>query len=233
MAELLRQVKCASNGWLARNSAWTLAPRRPHGVVGGFPDPGHHSDRSGPKTTRRLSMRHYEIVLLVHPDQSEQVPNMLERYRGLIEEKGGVVHRSEDWGRLQLAYTIAKLHKAHYLLLNVECDGAALEELEGVFRFNDAILRHLVVRKDKAETEPSVMLKRKESKDERDSARRERQRGSQQRDADTTDDAKDTQSSDDKADADAAAEEDASDETRPEEAQEPVEAADDARSSAE
>src|SRR5690625_7278265 len=76
-------------------------------------------------------MRHYEIVLLVHPDQSEQVPNMLERYRGLIEEKGGVVHRSEDWGRLQLAYTIAKLHKAHYLLLNVECDGAALEEQIG------------------------------------------------------------------------------------------------------
>src|SRR5699024_12619817 len=130
-------------------------------------------------------MRHYEIVLLGHPDQSEQVPNMLERYRGLIEEKGGVVHRSEDWGRLQLAYTIAKLHKAHYLMLNVECDAATLTELESIFKFNDAILRHLVVRKDKAETEPAVMLKRKESKDERDSARRERaEESAGRRDAD-------------------------------------------------
>lgn len=117
-------------------------------------------------------MRHYEIVLLVHPDQSEQVPGMLERYRGLIEEKGGRVHRSEDWGRLQLAYTIAKLHKAHYLMINIECDSATLDELETVFRFNDAILRHLVVRKDEAEIEPSVMIKRKEQKDERDSRRR-------------------------------------------------------------
>lgn len=119
-------------------------------------------------------MRHYEIVLLVHPDQSEQVPGMLDRYRSLVEDNGGTVHRSEDWGRLQLAYTIAKLHKAHYLMLNVECGQSTLTELEGVFRFNDAILRHLVVRKDKAETEPSVMLKRKESKDERESTRRER-----------------------------------------------------------
>jgi small subunit ribosomal protein S6 len=119
-----------------------------------------------------MTVRHYEIVLLVHPDQSEQVPGMLERYRGLIEEKGGRVHRSEDWGRLQLAYTIAKLHKAHYLMINIECDSATLDELEGIFRFNDAILRHLVVRKDEAETEPSVMIKRKEQKDERDSRRR-------------------------------------------------------------
>ncbi|MFP4208817.1 MAG: 30S ribosomal protein S6 [Wenzhouxiangella sp.] len=117
-------------------------------------------------------MRHYEIVLLVHPDQSEQVPGMLERYQSLVETNGGKVHRSEDWGRLQLAYTIAKLHKAHYLMLNIECDAATLEELEGVFRFNDAILRHLTVRKDEAETEPSIMLKRKENKDERDSRRR-------------------------------------------------------------
>lgn len=118
-------------------------------------------------------MRHYEIVLLVHPDQSDQVPGMLERYRGLVEEKGGAVHRSEDWGRLQLAYTIAKLHKAHYLMLNIECDAETLAELESIFKFNDAILRHLIVRKDKAETEPSVMFKRKESKDERESSRRE------------------------------------------------------------
>ncbi len=117
-------------------------------------------------------MRHYEIVLLVHPDQSEQVPGMLERYQSLVETNGGKVHRSEDWGRLQLAYTIAKLHKAHYLMLNIECDAATLEELEGVFRFNDAILRHLTVRKDEAETEPSIMLKRKENKDERDNRRR-------------------------------------------------------------
>ena len=117
-------------------------------------------------------MRHYEIVLLVHPDQSEQVPSMLERYQSLVETNGGKVHRSEDWGRLQLAYTIAKLHKAHYLMMNIECDAATLEELEGVFRFNDAILRHMTVRKDEAETDPSIMLKRKENKDERDSRRR-------------------------------------------------------------
>ena len=117
-------------------------------------------------------MRHYEIVLLVHPDQSEQVPGMLERYQSVVETNGGKVHRSEDWGRLQLAYTIAKLHKAHYLMLNIECDAATLEELEGIFRFNDAILRHLTVRKDEAETEASIMLKRKENKDERDNRRR-------------------------------------------------------------
>lgn len=116
-------------------------------------------------------MRHYEIVFLVHPDQSEQVPGMLERYKSLVESKGGKVHRSEDWGRLQLAYTIAKLHKAHYLLLNVECDAETLEELESIFRFNDAILRHLTVRRSEAVSEPSIMLKRKEEKDERESRR--------------------------------------------------------------
>ena len=117
-------------------------------------------------------MRHYEIVLLVHPDQSEQVPGMLERYRSLVETNGGKVHRSEDWGRLQLAYTIDKLHKAHYLMINIECDAATLEELEGIFRFNDAILRHLTVRKDEAETESSIMMQRKENKDEREKSRR-------------------------------------------------------------
>ena len=116
-------------------------------------------------------MRHYEIVFLVHPDQSEQVPGMLERYRSLVDSKGGQVHRSEDWGRLQLAYTIAKLHKAHYLLLNIECDAETLEELESIFRFNDAILRHLTVRRSEAVTEPSIMLKRKEEKDERETRR--------------------------------------------------------------
>jgi small subunit ribosomal protein S6 len=158
------------------------------------------------------TMRHYEIVLLVHPDQSEQVPGMLERYRGLVEERGGRVHRSEDWGRLQLAYTIAKLHKAHYLLLNVECDQDTLAELEGVFRFNDAILRHLVVRKDKAETEPSVMLKRKESKDERESARRDgdsgKSDGESEKGSDDSDDSDASEASEASGDSDDASKQD-------------------------
>jgi len=151
-------------------------------------------------------VRHYEIVFLVHPDQSEQVQSMLERYRSLIEEKGGRVHRSEDWGRLQLAYTIAKLHKAHYVMINIECDSATLEELEGIFRFNDAILRHLVVRKDEAETEPSVMMKRKEQKDERDSRRRSYDADDSANDADSGD-------SDDSADTDDEAADEADTET--------------------
>ena len=141
-------------------------------------------------------MRHYEIVLLVHPDQSEQVPGMLDRYRTLVETNGGQVHRSEDWGRLQLAYTIAKLHKAHYIMLNIECDAATLEELEGIFRFNDAILRHLTVRKDEAETEPSIMLKRKENKDDREQRRRARDED------DGDDDDDDGDSDDDSSDDD-------------------------------
>jgi len=104
-------------------------------------------------------MRHYEIVLLIHPDQSEQVPAMLERYKGLITAGGGVVHRVEDWGRRQLAYLIQKLAKAHYLCLNIEVSKEVLAELETGFRFNDAVLRHLTVVKPKAETTPSVMLK--------------------------------------------------------------------------
>jgi len=110
-------------------------------------------------------MRHYEICFLVHPDQSEQVPAMLERYRSLIEEKKGSIHRLEDWGRRQLAYPVAKLHKAHYVLMNIECDGDTLTELESVFRFNDAVLRHLTIRKQDAVTEQSEMLKAKEEKD--------------------------------------------------------------------
>lgn len=145
-------------------------------------------------------MRHYEIVLLVHPDQSEQVPGMLDRYRSLVEEKGGTVHRSEDWGRLQLAYTIAKLHKAHYLMLNIECDQETLAELEGIFKFNDAILRHLVVRKDQAETEPSIMLKRKESKDERESSRREKVSDDSASDDDDGDESDDDYDDDDDSD---------------------------------
>lgn len=104
-------------------------------------------------------MRHYEIVFLVHPDQSEQVPAMVERYKSLLASKGGHVHRLEDWGRLQLAYTIQKMHKAHYVLMNIECDQDTLNELEHGFRFNDAILRHLTLVRDEAVTTPSVMMK--------------------------------------------------------------------------
>ena len=102
-------------------------------------------------------MRHYEIVFLVHPDQSEQVPAMVERYQGMVTGSGGTVHRTEDWGRRQLAHPINKVHKAHYVLLNVECDFAVIEEIKGAFRFNDAVLRHLVISRDKAVTEASPM----------------------------------------------------------------------------
>jgi len=104
-------------------------------------------------------MRHYEIVFIVHPDQSEQVPAMIERYQALVTADGGKVHRLEDWGRRQLAYPIQKLVKAHYVCLNVECGQPALEELEHAFRYNDAVLRHLVIKTKKAETGPSLMLK--------------------------------------------------------------------------
>jgi len=110
-------------------------------------------------------MRHYEICFLVHPDQSEQVPAMLERYRALVEGNNGAIHRLEDWGRRQLAYPIAKLHKAHYVLMNIECDSDTLSELEGIFRFNDAVLRHLTVSRQEAISEQSLMMKAKEEKD--------------------------------------------------------------------
>jgi small subunit ribosomal protein S6 len=115
-------------------------------------------------------MRHYEVVFLVHPDQSEQVPAMMERYRSMIEGSGGTVHRAEDWGRRQLAHAINKVHKAHYLLLNVECGKDALDELIGAFRFSDAVLRHLVIRREKAITEPSIMAKEKAEEDAREQA---------------------------------------------------------------
>jgi len=110
-------------------------------------------------------MRHYEICFLVHPDQSEQVPAMLERYRALIEGSNGAIHRLEDWGRRQLAFPIAKLHKAHYILMNIECNDATLAELEGIFRFNDAVLRHLTVSRQSPVAEQSLMMKAKEEKD--------------------------------------------------------------------
>ena len=109
-------------------------------------------------------MRHYEVVFLVHPDQSEQVPAMIERYKALIEGGNGKIHRLEDWGRRQLAYPIQNLVKAHYVLLNIEADQAVLNELVETFRFNDAILRHLVMRRDDAVTEQSLIMKNKDEK---------------------------------------------------------------------
>ncbi|GEN25494.1 30S ribosomal protein S6 [Halomonas cupida] len=109
-------------------------------------------------------MRHYEIVFMVHPDQSEQVPAMVERYTSIVTENGGTVHRLEDWGRRHLAYPINKIHKAHYVLMNVEAEGETLEEIENIFRFNDAIIRSLVVRCKEAITEASPMMKPTEEK---------------------------------------------------------------------
>ncbi|HLV18044.1 MAG TPA: 30S ribosomal protein S6 [Pseudomonas sp.] len=118
-------------------------------------------------------MRHYEIIFLVHPDQSEQVGGMVERYTKLIEEDGGKIHRLEDWGRRQLAYAIDNVHKAHYILMNIECGPKALAELEDSFRYNDAVIRNLIIRRDEAVTGPSEMLKAEENRSER-RERRER-----------------------------------------------------------
>jgi small subunit ribosomal protein S6 len=120
-----------------------------------------------------MTLRHYEIVFLVHPDQSEQVPAMIERYKALIEADGGKIHRLEDWGRRQLAYSIENLAKAHYVLLNIEVGQNALNELESGFRFNDAVLRHLIIKRDEADTEPSFILKSKEKDDAKSSRRRD------------------------------------------------------------
>ena len=109
-------------------------------------------------------MRHYEICFIVHPDQSEQVPAMVERYKGIVAARSGKVHRLEDWGRRQLSYPLAKVHKAHYVLMNIECDGETIAELEHSFRFNDAVLRHLTVKMTKAFVEPSPMMKEEKSR---------------------------------------------------------------------
>ena len=109
-------------------------------------------------------MRHYEICFIVHPDQSEQVPAMVERYKGIVAQREGKVHRVEDWGRRQLAFPIAKVHKAHYVLMNIECDGETIAELEHSFRFNDAVLRHLTIKMTKAVTDPSPMMKEEKSR---------------------------------------------------------------------
>jgi len=112
-------------------------------------------------------MRHYEIVFLVHPDQSEQVPAMVDRYKALVESNGGKIHRLEDWGRRQLAYPINKIHKAHYVLMNIECDQNVRDEIETAFRFNDAVIRNLILKRDEAITDMSILAK---SKDEADAA---------------------------------------------------------------
>ncbi len=113
-------------------------------------------------------MRHYEIVFLVHPDQSEQVPAMIDRYKSLVESNGGTVHRLEDWGRRQLAYPINKIHKAHYVMLNVECDASVRDEIETAFRFNDAVIRNLIIKRDEAITDMSVLAKQKSEADAAD-----------------------------------------------------------------
>ena len=118
-------------------------------------------------------MRHYEIILLIHPDQSEQVPAMLERYKGMITAGGGAIHRVEDWGRRQLSYMINKLAKAHYICLNIEANQDVMTELEHAFKFNDAVLRHLTVLRKKAETGPSLMMKTVEREEARKSQQAE------------------------------------------------------------
>jgi small subunit ribosomal protein S6 len=159
-------------------------------------------------------MRHYEICFLVHPDQSEQVPAMLERYRNMIEEKNGKIHRLEDWGRRQLAYPIAKLHKAHYVLMNIECDNDTLGELEGAFKFNDAVLRHLTIRRQIAVVEQSEMLKAKEEKDRSSRDHSDRRRASFDADDQETDDDDDDDDDDDEAELDADADSDEDDELK-------------------
>ena len=118
-------------------------------------------------------MRHYEIVFLVHPDQSEQVPAMIDRYRSLIEGGGGRIHRLEDWGRRQLAYPISKVHKAHYVMMNVECLLSTLDEIKSAFRFNDAVLRELIIARREAETEPSPLAKSRDDRDDERPRRRD------------------------------------------------------------
>ncbi len=127
-------------------------------------------------------MRHYEIVFMVHPDQSEQVPAMVERYRALIEEDGGHIHRLEDWGRRQLAYPIHKIHKAHYVLMNIECSPAILDELQSAFRFNDAVIRNLIIQRDGPETEPSPLIRSRDERPEREDRDDRDDRGRHDRD---------------------------------------------------
>ncbi len=143
-------------------------------------------------------MRHYEIVFLVHPDQSDQVPGMVERYQALIERDGGKVHRLEDWGRRQLSFLVGKVHKAHYVMMNVEINQATLDELNSAFRFNDAVLRNLVMSKDGPETEMSLIYREEKDKEARDKEReRERERDLERRRASASGDRPDDMGDDD------------------------------------
>ena len=144
-------------------------------------------------------MRHYEIVFIVHPDQSEQVPAMIERYKALVENGNGTIHRLEDWGRRQLAYPIQNLVKAHYVMLNIECDQAVLSELVESFRFNDAVLRNLVIKRDEADTEQSLIMKSKDEKGDKPERGERRRRDDEE--GETTPAAADTDAGDDAASA--------------------------------
>ncbi len=137
-------------------------------------------------------MRHYEVVFLVHPDQSEQVPAMIERYRATIESGGGAIHRLEDWGRRQLAYPIQKMHKAHYVMMNIECGTATLEELSSAFRFNDAVLRNLIIVRKEAVTEPSPLGKKPEERRERSSRDEDNATASEDEEGETESETEDT-----------------------------------------
>ncbi|HDZ07514.1 30S ribosomal protein S6 [Pseudohongiella sp.] len=163
-------------------------------------------------------MRHYEIVFVVHPDQSDQVPAMVERYKQMVTESGGKIHREEDWGRRQLAYPINKIHKAHYVLMNVECNQEVLDEIVTLFRYNDAILRNLVIKTDEAVTEESLILKgERESRERRARAEQkrrledeaaERQAAREEAESDKDDDSDDEDYDGDDADSDDDSDED-------------------------
>ena len=134
-------------------------------------------------------MRHYEIVFLVHPDQSEQVPAMIDRYKSTVETSGGKVHRLEDWGRRQLAYPINKIHKAHYVLMNVECDQDVRDEIETAFKFNDAVIRNLIMKRDEAVTDMSILAKAKNEEDAADKRAAEKAPAAEEKSTDAADDA--------------------------------------------
>ena len=172
-------------------------------------------------------MRHYEVVFLVHPDQSEQVNAMIERYRSMLEGNGGQIHRLEDWGRRQLAYPINKIHKAHYVMMNIECDADALNELTGAFRFNDAVLRNLVISRDGPVVEPSPIAQAKEERSEREDNRGRRPRDEDSRAADRDEGPADEADDNEQADAGGAETEpaestEAAEATESEESTEPV-----------
>lgn len=162
-------------------------------------------------------MRHYEIVFLVHPDQSEQVPAMVEKYQGIVTGSGGAVHRNEDWGRRQLAHPIHKAHKAHYVLMNVECGNEAVEEIRSAFRFNDAVLRHLIIARDKAITEASPMAVQVEEEKTRERESQRRRDAKAATDAAASDGASDDREQGDRSErADVKADADTSSDEKPE-----------------